>query len=256
MVRRILTLFLLACALDCAAANYTDWWWNPDQSGHGLNVGQQGSTVFLSWFTYDEAGKGMWVVLSGVLDGNVVTGDFYRTTGPRLGDAFDPAAVVATKVGTGRMTFASLHSATFDWTVNGKSGSVALVRESYGQFDPTGSYVGGETDYAPAAGCPFAGTPTGNNRTTFSVSVSNGMFRMHRITEKGNTFDYTAPVKWSGQWMDLAGTYESTNAFGTGSFTGSVTMLDDALVFQFVVRPDGNPSCPGVPSVLAGTRAG
>ncbi len=256
MLRNTVTAFLCAFALDGVAANYTDWWWNPAQSGHGLNVGQQGNTVFLSWFTYDETGKGMWVVLSGVLHGNVVEGDFFRTTGPKLGDAFDPAGVVATKVGTGKMTFGGLHAATFDWTVNGKSGSVALVRQSFGQFDPSGSYVGGETDYAPAAGCPFAGTPTVNNRTTFSVSVVDGVFKMHRITEKGNTFDYTAPVKWSGQWLDLAGTYESTNVFGNGTFTGSVTMLDDALVFQFNVHPDLNPSCPGVPSMLTGVRAG
>jgi hypothetical protein len=60
---------LVAAPARSILANYEDWWWSPDQSGHGLNVGQQADVLFVSWFTYDEAGAGMWLTLSGTLDG-------------------------------------------------------------------------------------------------------------------------------------------------------------------------------------------
>lgn len=257
MVRRILSLFLLAFALDCAAANYTDWWWNPDQSGHGLNIGQQGNIIFLSWFTYDELGQGMWVVLSGALAGNVVEGDFYRTTGPRLGDPFDPAKVTRNIVGKGKLTFSSLHAASFDWTVNGKSGTVALVRDSYGEFDPSGSYLGSIGDPGVPAGCPFGGSPGGTNTASMVVTVVNNVFQMDWTTEAGNHFVFTAPAKYSGQWLDLQGTYTSTNALGpTGKFTASAFVMDTVFVFKNVLYPDSRPGCPGVPSTLTGVKAG
>jgi len=31
------------------AGNYQDWWWDPQQSGMGFNVGHQGNTVVVAW---------------------------------------------------------------------------------------------------------------------------------------------------------------------------------------------------------------
>ncbi len=114
------------------------------RSGQGVNVGQQADTIFVSWFAYDEAGKGMWVVLSGQLDstGHVVSGTFYRTTGPALGTTFDPAKVVATPVGNGTLTFSDMHHATLKWSVDGKAGTLDLVRQSYGASRLGGRYEG------------------------------------------------------------------------------------------------------------------
>jgi len=254
MLRSILSCFLLAFALECPAANYSDWWWNPSQSGHGLNIGHQGNILFLSWFTYDETGNGMWLVMAGPLAGNVVQGDFIRTTGPRLGDAFDPARVTGGTVGTGKVTFSSLHNATFDWTVNGKSGSVPLVRQSWAQSDPSGFYVGGDATAAVPAGCPFAGGAAKATDATFTVSVANNVFSMSWITHAGNQFDFTAPITNSGQWLQLTGTYRSTNIFGTGRFTASVLVVDNSIIFQDVMYPDAYPDCPGAQGTLTGGR--
>ena len=40
--------------LSSQATSYQDWWNNTDLSGMGLNVGQQGNNVFVSWFMYQE----------------------------------------------------------------------------------------------------------------------------------------------------------------------------------------------------------
>lgn len=98
----VATFILLAFGqhVDARIANYQDWWWNDQQSGQGLNIGQQNDVLFVSWFTYDEAGAGMWLVMSATLVGNSVTGEWIRTTGPALGTPFDctlPAVPVASR---------------------------------------------------------------------------------------------------------------------------------------------------------------
>jgi hypothetical protein len=50
---------VVAVALDAGAqvvpaANYTDLWWNPSESGWGVSIVQHASNkMFAVWFTYD-----------------------------------------------------------------------------------------------------------------------------------------------------------------------------------------------------------
>ena len=68
-----------------APANYQGIWWNASESGWGINLAHQGDTVFASWFTYDTAGKGWWLVMTALKTGTgVYTGDLYQTSGSRF----------------------------------------------------------------------------------------------------------------------------------------------------------------------------
>ena len=67
------------------AANYTDIWWNPSESGWGMTLSHHNDQIFGVWYVYDTDGKPLWVVMSdGVFsnDGRTFTGNVYRTTGP------------------------------------------------------------------------------------------------------------------------------------------------------------------------------
>jgi hypothetical protein len=117
--------------------NYQDLWWRSpagSESGWGVNITHQGNTLFATWFTYDAAGKGMWIVMS---DGrqttaNTYTGTLYRTTGaPFNASPWDPAQTVLTVVGTGTFAFSGLNAGTFAYTVNGSSQSKAITRMVY-----------------------------------------------------------------------------------------------------------------------------
>ena len=104
------------------ATNYSDIWWKSpatSESGWGINLNQEGDTIFATWFTYDEDGTPLWLVVTAAKTGaNVFTGDLYRTTGPAFSSVpFNPALVVATKVGTATFTFADGNNATFSYTV-------------------------------------------------------------------------------------------------------------------------------------------
>lgn len=117
-----------------AAYNFQDLWWAApagSESGWGINLTQQGQTIFATWYTYDADGSPLWLVVTAPrVEADVYRGDLYRTTGPPF-DAFrfDPARVVATKVGSATFTFRSGNDATFAYTVGNVTQSKALVRE-------------------------------------------------------------------------------------------------------------------------------
>jgi hypothetical protein len=102
------------------ATNYQDLWWRKpagSESGWGINLNQEGDTIFATWFTYDLDGSPLWLVVTAQKTGpNVYSGDLYRTSGARF-DAFKAGDVVATKVGTATFTFTDGNNATFDYTV-------------------------------------------------------------------------------------------------------------------------------------------
>ena len=103
------------------ATNYQDLWWNApanSESGWGVNFTHQGNTIFVTWFTYDLDGSPMWLVATTTRTTNpaVFTGTLYRTSGSRF-DAFVPANIVASPVGSATLTFADGNNATFAYTV-------------------------------------------------------------------------------------------------------------------------------------------
>jgi Big-like domain-containing protein len=113
------------------------WWGSASESGWGLNLAQQGNIVFATWFTYDAAGNGQWLVMSnGTKTGsNAYAGTLYRTTGPAFDAAtFDPSRVVATAVGTASLSFGDANNGTFTATVDGATVTKAITRQVYAQL--------------------------------------------------------------------------------------------------------------------------
>jgi hypothetical protein len=115
----------------------TALWWNPSESGWGLNLNQQGGTVFGTLFAYDSGRAPMWLVMSnGVLqpDGLSYTGDLYRTTGPAFNaNPFTPiGAANVTRVGAMTVSFADAGVGTLQYSVDGVSVTKAIQRQVYG----------------------------------------------------------------------------------------------------------------------------
>jgi len=119
-----------------AATNYTDLWWAAPagvESGWGINLTQEGSTIFASWFTYALNGSPMWLVVTAPQSApGMYAGTLYQTTGPAFNAVpFNPASVVATAVGNASFTFSDGNNATFAYTVNGVSQQKAITREIF-----------------------------------------------------------------------------------------------------------------------------
>ena len=121
----VASLWLIS--LPAVAQDYAGVWWDPTRSGQGVTLAQQGSTLSGAWYLYDESGNGLWVTFIGDLNGNSVTADLLRFTGPALGTPWDSGQVVSEPIGGVTITFASAGSATFAYSVNGINGTLNLV---------------------------------------------------------------------------------------------------------------------------------
>jgi hypothetical protein len=112
--------------------DYTDLWWNPNESGWGMAMAQQGTNLFLAWYVYDGSGRPMWYVASNcTVSGAGCTGTLYRTTGPPFGPTFNPNSVQAFAVGSATLTFSDANSGTLSYTVDGVPGSKAITRQLF-----------------------------------------------------------------------------------------------------------------------------
>ncbi len=131
-------------------SNYQDLWWNPNESGWGINLTHQSDIIFATLFTYDAAGKGMWLILSrgdkladtpatattGALQN--FSGALYRTTGPNFDAApFTPiTAANLTQVGNMRIEFTDGNTAKLIYDVNGASVTKNIQRQAFDTFRP------------------------------------------------------------------------------------------------------------------------
>ena len=112
--------------------DYTDLWWNPNESGWGMAIEHQYNNILLLWYVYDGNGKPMWYVASNcTVVGSACSGTLYRTTGPAFSTGFDPHSVQVFTVGTATVTFTDANSAVLNYTVDGVSGTKNMTRELF-----------------------------------------------------------------------------------------------------------------------------
>ena len=160
MIRTLVTAIVLSAALPAAAqavpaANFTDMWWNPAESGWGISFSQHAGSnqVFAVWYTYDprEAGsagqmKPIWIVMPGGTwtDPNTITGTVYVSNGVPFNQSGSNPRNNA--VGTFKFTFSSPSNGVFTYNIAAPagldpidpaynlpsmSGTKAIVRQSF-----------------------------------------------------------------------------------------------------------------------------
>ncbi len=122
-------------ASRAALANYQDLWWNPAESGWGVNITQQDQILFATLFTYDAGGRNLWLVMSNgqrQADGSYL-GELYRTTGPAFNAVpFTPiGAANVTAVGTMRFRFTDGGNGTLTYTYQGATVTKAITRQEF-----------------------------------------------------------------------------------------------------------------------------
>jgi hypothetical protein len=104
------------------ATNYQDLWWasGGTESGWGVNLTQQGTTIFATWFTYDANHNPLW--LSATLPqtaSKTYSGTLLLTGGQAFSAVpFDPNKITRTPVGTATFTFANGNAGTFTYNVD------------------------------------------------------------------------------------------------------------------------------------------
>lgn len=133
MIRTLIATLLLAAALPAAAqavpaTNYTDMWWNDQESGWGVSFTQHSGSnqAYAVWYTYDPraadpAGefKPLWIVMSGGTwtSPTSITGPVFVLNGTSFADAWNPQLRQLTQVGTFTLSFSSASNGTFTYNI-------------------------------------------------------------------------------------------------------------------------------------------
>jgi hypothetical protein len=121
----------LAAGTTPPAVDYSDLWWNPNESGWGMAMAQQYGITFLAWYVYDSNGKPTWLVATCTMSGSGCSGSLYRTSGPAFGPTFNPAQVQATAAGTVIVSFLDANNAVLSYTVDGVSATKSITRQLF-----------------------------------------------------------------------------------------------------------------------------
>ena len=124
--------YAITLSLAPVTDNYTDLWWNPDESGWGINFNHQGQTIFGTLFTYGLDGQPDWFVMSAGVrqpDGSF-RGDLYRASGPAF-NAVPWGPFTVSPVGTMRVDFPTPDAGTLSYTVNGIAVTKTIRRQRF-----------------------------------------------------------------------------------------------------------------------------
>jgi hypothetical protein len=175
-----------------AGSGHSDLWWNPDESGWGASITQQGNILFVVIFAYSSSGAASWLVgprmqevlVPGSTD-PLYSGPLYETKGPWFGGAFDPDDVSVRTVGSVGITFHGYSNARIAYTADGTQVSKDITRQTWEASNLSGEYLGASSfSYF----CPAfeARRETG----VVTITQGDGRFSM-RYTAAGRTCDYS-----------------------------------------------------------------
>ena len=189
--------FASAAPATTATVNYNDLWWDPSESGWGVNIAQQGSTLFITFLIHGVDSNPMWV--TGLLSKTgqstsgepIFTGDMTMTTGPYYGGRFDESSVTHRKAGTVSFSPGDAVSGTLTYTIDGVSVSKAVVRQTLVNDDLSGNYFGVRS---LLFNCPPDNVGATTSTSQGTISQSGTRFQ-YQETEDGQD-----ACTWTGTW--------------------------------------------------------
>lgn len=225
-------LILLSGTVRAATSfsnDVTDLWWNPDESGWGVNLIQQSNVVFATFFVYDTNGEPHWYVASDLRAANVptdiryqFTGRLYETTGPAFSAAsFNAGAVTRRDVGPMTFEFFPPDNGRVIYSVDGVAVDKVVTRQTWAANDFSGKYAGGVvTIRSPfnAAGCaPPVGAQLFSDITITHSGTSVSMTAVRGAAPPDELCTYTGSYSQTGHMGRIEGAY-SCNGGANGSF--------------------------------------
>lgn len=112
--------------------DYTDLWWNPNESGWGVALTQQYGLIAATWYSYDATGKAVWYVGTCTVSGSgCSTTDLYQVSGGSPLTSVWHATNPLTRVGTISFAFTDASNGTMSYNINGETGSRSIMRLSF-----------------------------------------------------------------------------------------------------------------------------
>lgn len=230
------TLMLLAVALPLqgyTASSFmtdaSDLWWNPDESGWGVNVIQQSNVLFATFFVYGSDSRARWYVAPDTrcpgtpADMQMVcSGPLYETAGPVVtSGTFNPSAVTRRQVGTFTFLYSRSNSAIISYTVDGSVTSKTVRRQTWAAVDITGEFHLNRVLRTHMCGGPNRGNePSISEHGTMSVTQSGGsiQIQVRPVAPATLACTYAGTLSQEGRMSAVEGTFACNDA-SSGSFS-------------------------------------
>ena len=201
----------------------TDLWWNPNESGWGVNATHQREIVFLSFFVYGSDNRPTFFTATATYTGQtgsgavVFSGPMYQTTGPWFGSSFNPNSVSVREVGTATFT-AFVDAATMNYSVDGISVTKALTRQTFRNNDLTGNYAGVFREASASCSNP---ANNGTVESIVGVTISNTATTLAITTNENSSI-----CNYSGNYRQTGRMGSSTGTYSCPGLTGSYDMIE------------------------------
>jgi len=202
-------------------SQYSDLWWNPQESGWGMNIVQQGETAFVTLFVHGPDDRPTWYVASDArvfavdsLGNPAFRGALYKTTGPWIGAPFDPGKVSTQPVGQLVIEPRLDGRLNLTYTAEGVSVSKDLVRSTFSAPDIGANYHGSFRLRQVVPG----GAPYGTRQYGADVQVHlAGDLVFMRVEEPSSRCEFRGTRQMSGRYARIDGTYSCAPG-ETGTF--------------------------------------
>ena len=130
------------------------WWSGVAENGWGMSLVQHRDVLFGNIFVYDANGNPTWYVMpSGTCNGDrtVCGGDLYQPKGAPFSNYDATHFDIGPSLGRATFRFADTNHATFEYTINGTSGSKSITRLPFGAFSPPTDKPWGDLWWAGSA---------------------------------------------------------------------------------------------------------
>ncbi len=225
MKRLIITATFILCIIISSpranALNFQDLWWNPAESGWGVNIAQQRDTLFATWFIYGPNREPLWIVMPGtsrvlsqVPNESIYTGAIFQTRGTAFNvTPFVPITDV-TPVGNATFRFTNARDGVLTYNINSSTVTKNITRQNIVPLNLAGNYYGGFQ--RASTGC----TNNQNNgsaldQAIYVVSVATQTTNIS-INEVGGD-----SCRFTGNYTQYGSTFEGTGTYTCNSTTGN-----------------------------------
>ena len=220
----VAALCLRAGFAAAIVSDFSDLWWNPAESGWGMQLVRGGDATFATLYVYDAKERPLFYTATLSAAGTVWSGTLNETTGTYFGaGAYDPAKV--TVRGVGVMTFAPTNSETaiVSYSVDGIDVTKSVTRQTLRLENLSGAFA--IATQRATTHCPDA-----------SMNVERTTLETATVAHAGNaiTVDWTA----GDRTCRLAGTYIQAGRLGAAqtSYTCDDGEAGDMALFELHKR--------------------
>lgn len=223
ILRNLLAALAAAVSLPAAAGQFSDLWWNPQESGWGVNVVQQLETAFVTLYVYGSDGRPTWfvapnahIIAYGAGGLPLFSGTLYRTRGPWHGGPFDPASVQVEEAGHLQLEALSKNRMRVHYSADNVAVVKEVVRQTWQPELLASNYA---AQFVLRVTNPN-GAPVGTSEYQADVLVHlDGEGFMRADDHLGRRCEYRGPWEQAGKLIRFWGTFTCTGGDApSGSF--------------------------------------